>query len=201
MSFLAFRGRLILICLFTLSEMKSKTISLDQRTREIIAFLGVNPELIDKRGLPQYEDANLLVVVELSASGRAHELTPEAASAWKKLKARATSDGVSLIVVSAFRSFDRQLEIIEKRIKSGEPAEAILRKLAPPGCSQHHTGRALDIGTVGCEPASEDFADTNAFTWLQENALDLGFTMPYPVNNKYGYCYEPWHWCFSALDA
>lgn len=163
----------------------------------MLADLGTDPNLIQTRGLPIHPDAGGLVVADMARSGRAHLLLPEAAQAWQAMRQAAASSGVRLIVVSAFRSFDYQLRLIRRRLAAGQTVDEVLELLAPAGCSEHHSGRALDIGTLGCAPASLAFADTPAFTWLQQCASAYGFAMSYPPNNPYGYQYEPWHWCWS----
>ena len=171
----------------------------DQKARDCLIALGVNPALIEKRGLPSFEDAHNLVVADVSQSGREHQLVPEAALAWLKLKSKAHAAGVSLIIVSAYRSFDRQLEIVKHSIEQGEDAESLFQLSAPPGYSEHHTGRAIDIGTMGCEPLSLEFGDTDAFNWLLRHAKRFGFRLSYPRNNPYGFQYEPWHWFYADM--
>ncbi|NNF15311.1 MAG: M15 family metallopeptidase [Gammaproteobacteria bacterium] len=175
--------------------------SLDLKTRECLHLLGADTTMLDDRELPQYEDATRLVVADRSTSHRPHRLTPAAALGWQKLKASAANQGISLMIISAFRSFERQWEIVRRKVESGTLPDEVFRKLAPPGCSQHHTGRAIDIGTYDCEPASEEFDKTMAFAWLEQNADSFGFTMSYPKNNAHGYIYEPWHWFYTAIDA
>lgn len=181
--------------------MDIKTRNLELKARECLFLLGADPEMLEERKLPLYEDAPELVVAAYSASGRAHELAPAAAAAWQNLQEAASADEISLIIISAFRSFERQWEIVSRKVESGVLAERVFEKLAPPGCSQHHSGNAIDIGTLGCEPASEEFDTTAAFAWLRENAGRFGFTMSYPKGNSYGYIYEPWHWYYCAKEA
>ncbi|MFK8032000.1 MAG: D-alanyl-D-alanine carboxypeptidase family protein [Gammaproteobacteria bacterium] len=168
--------------------------TLDQKILQSVLTLGGDPEQIRSRQLPQYADADTLVVADVSQSGIKHRLEPVAAAAWTLMKAEASEEGVSLILLSGFRSFDRQFDILNRRVLGGESIDDLFRVLAPPGCSQHHTGKAADIGTMGCEPASTQFAETDAFQWLQRNAFRFGFSLSYPADNPYGYLYEPWHW-------
>ena len=65
---------------------------------------------------------------------------------------------------------------------------------AAPGFSEHHTGRALDIGTPGFVDLEENFETTAAFAWLQVHAEEFGFTLSYPKGGTRGIGYEPWHW-------
>jgi len=69
---------------------------------------------------------------------------------------------------------------------------------AAPGYSEHHGGRALDIGTPDEPPAEESFEKTAAFEWLQRNAEGHGFVLSYPRDNPHGIVYEPWHWCWRG---
>lgn len=164
--------------------------------KEILARLGVPLELIAERGLREYGETASLVVAEHGSDGRRHELEPAAAAAWQALKADASDHGIELLIVSAFRSVGRQIEIVERKLAEGRSMEDILAVLAPPGFSEHHTGRAVDIGTPGCPPVEEEFETTAAFRWLMDNAERFGFALSYPRGNRFGYRYEPWHWCY-----
>ncbi|MGI9257437.1 MAG: M15 family metallopeptidase, partial [Gammaproteobacteria bacterium] len=159
--------------------------------------LGARPDLIEQRGLALFEDAPAFEIAHVSASGREHLLVPDAAAAWKAAREAAESDEVTLLVISGFRSFDRQLELISAKVARGESIDEILRVMAPPGCSEHHTGRAVDVGTPGCEPLSETFELTDAYRWLDRHAQEFGFKMSYPRDNRWGFTYEPWHWCYQ----
>lgn len=153
--------------------------------------------MIAERQLPCFADAENLELAATSQSGREYFLEPSAAEAWRQMLNAATADGVSLIMISAYRSFDYQAELIKRKLVSGTPIQEILATLAPPGCSEHHSGFACDIGTMGCPPAEEEFEKTAAFAWLERNAERFGFSLSFPRNNVYGYIYEPWHWRFG----
>lgn len=79
--------------------------------------------------------------------------------------------------------------------------QEILNVNAAPGYSEHHGGRALDIGTPGEPPAEESFEHTPAFAWLTRHAGDFGFVMSYPRGNPHGIVYEPWHWYHREQDS
>jgi len=168
------------------------------RARSALIDFGADPDLIAARRLPLFADAHELVVAAVSASGRRHLLAPEAAGPWRELRAQAERDGVVLIMISGFRSFERQLDLVRERLAAGATTDEVLAVLAPPGCSEHHTGRAVDIGTPGGKPLSETFETTEAFSWLSAYAEGFGFRLSYPRGNACGYRYEPWHWCWSS---
>jgi D-alanyl-D-alanine carboxypeptidase len=149
------------------------------------------------RPLPRHRETAELV--EITECGRALKLHPDTWAVWQKLKQQAASVGVELYIVSAFRSVARQAEIIARKRAQGLSDQEIYIYSAPPGYSEHHTGRALDLNTPGCPPLEEAFAQTAAFTWLSDNAALFGFHLSYPRDNPYGLGYEPWHWFWTGF--
>ena len=148
------------------------------------------------RGLRRQREAGQLMFVAHSPSGREIKLTPRAASAWRRMKEAAAHDRIELVAISGFRSVARQTEIIREKLAKGESIHDILRFVAAPGYSEHHTGRAIDIGSPEHGELDEEFDKTRAFRWLKVNALHFGFTLSFPRDNPHGIGYEPWHWCW-----
>jgi len=163
----------------------------------ILASLGISLDIIASRGLIVYPEATELVVAEIGEKDREHLLVPAAAAAWVSLREAAHADGVVLAIVSAFRSVERQAEIVRTKLARGLSLEEILSVSAPPGYSEHHSGRAVDVTTEGVRPLELEFEGTDAFAWLSRRAERFGFVLSYPRQNRYGYLYEPWHWCFK----
>ncbi|MGL4995558.1 MAG: M15 family metallopeptidase [Deefgea sp.] len=165
------------------------------------AELGIPTDLLQSRNLPLFEEAAELIDVATAVDGRIWQLTPEAAQAWWAMQTAALGNGMDLQIASAYRASSRQVELIQKKLDAGICIADILRVLAPPGCSEHHTGRAVDIYTPGGPVVTEEFETTPAFAWLCAHASMFGFTLSFPRDNPYGYVYEPWHWCFDPTDA
>lgn len=174
--------------------------TMNSRRVAIGAELGISSDLIAARGLHVCEEATDLDIGEIGADGREHLLVPAAAEAWRKLKATALGDGVALFIVSAFRSIDRQAEIVRKELETGAALEEVLTVCAPPGFSEHHTGRAVDLSTPGSRSLEVEFDQTSAFRWLSMRGAEFGCYLSYPVGNQWGYQYEPWHWCFNPVQ-
>ena len=151
---------------------------------------------VDARGLPAFDEASELESVAVRADGTELKLIPAAAEQWHAMVAAARADGVDLQAVSAFRSVDYQRGIIERKLKAGQSVEQILAVSAPPGYSEHHTGRAVDVMTPGGPILEEGFEDTDAFRWLARHACRFGFALSYPRGNAHGFSYEPWHWAW-----
>lgn len=161
--------------------------------------LGIPADYARSRGMPVQRVARSLVSAGPAADdGKPVRLTPRAAAAWKRMRAAAAADGVSLLPLSGYRSVPRQTRIIRRKLRTGQTITDILRLVAAPGCSEHHTGRAIDIGSPDNQNLDEDFAKTAEFRWLNGHAARFGFRLSYPRNNRHGIGYEPWHWCWCS---
>ncbi len=168
-----------------------------QRAAMACAELGINLEDIARRHLSLWPEPAELVTVANSPAGLPLQLAPSAANAWLDLQEAAQAGGVDMYLVSAWRSIERQVAIFRRKLAQGVSLDTILAVNAPPGYSEHHSGRAIDIGTPGCPDLEEDFENTAAFRWLNDHAADYGFSLSFPRDNRYGYLYEPWHWRFA----
>ena len=166
--------------------------------RELHTELGI-PDDYGNDGLkPAFEEAQELVDVGPNLVDRMQRLTPETAASWQEMQSAARDDGITLMIVSGFRSIDYQASLIRKKIIAGQSLSEILAVNAAPGFSEHHTGLAIDVASPGSRPLSEEFEASEAFAWLRENAENFGFSMSYPRENPQGFIYEPWHWAKSS---
>jgi D-alanyl-D-alanine carboxypeptidase len=168
-----------------------------QRINQIHRELGIPENYEIGYSLSLHQEETDLIDIENDIYGRLQKLAPPAAIAWHAMRSQAVTDGIVLNIVSAFRSVDKQKEILQTKIMTGQPIAEILQVCAAPGYSEHHTGRALDLTTNDCEPLSESFEKTEAFDWLIENANFYSFNLSYPKDNKAGIAYEPWHWAYK----
>lgn len=163
--------------------------------------LGVPNDYGRARGLRLQREPMRLVSIGNDIHGREQWLQPRAARALSPMREAALRDGVELQVVSAFRSIEYQLGILERKLARGQTVEEVLRFSAAPGYSEHHSGRCVDFTTPGYTTLEEEFEHSPAFAWLGRNAAGFGFTLSYPRGNRHGIAYEPWHWCWHARMA
>jgi len=156
-----------------------------------------------QKGIPPYfSEAADLVEVGPNLVGRMQRLAPLAAERWQQMVEAASGDGIRLLIVSGYRSFDYQAELIRNKIAAGQDIGDILTVNAAPGFSQHHSGAAVDIASPGSRPLTEEFEQSAAFAWLSKCAATHGFSMTYPRENHWGFIYEPWHWALEeAIPA
>jgi len=167
-----------------------------KRISALHGSLGIMHDYGERHSIAVQWEANRLVSIGPDIFDREQFMAPGAAGAWRSMVAAAASDDIELQVVSAFRSFDYQEGIIRRKLEQGQDIGDILRVSAPPGFSEHHTGRALDLTTPGYAVLEEEFENSPAFGWLSESASRFGFCLSFPRGNPHRVAYEPWHWAW-----
>lgn len=167
-----------------------------ERVAALHERLGIPADYGERTGMVLQREPDDLVEVAPGRTERRHWLAPEAAAPWAQLEVAAERDGIALRIVSAWRSIEYQAWLIERKLGWGQPIGYVLQINAAPGYSEHHTGRAIDLGVPGCETLTEAFEGTDAFAWLCANAANWGFFLSYPRDNVHGIVYEPWHWAY-----
>jgi D-alanyl-D-alanine carboxypeptidase len=172
--------------------------SYHERVRAALREFGIPEELITRRHLVLCEEPAELVLAQVGAGGRDYLLTPPTKAAWDAMRTAAALDGIPLAIVSAFRSLDRQCEIVRDKLAQGQSIDQVLTASAPPGYSEHHSGCAIDIGSSEAAALEEIFETTPSYRWLIRHAGRFGFSLSFPRGNQYGYIHEPWHWCYRA---
>ncbi len=134
---------------------------------------------------------------ELVLSRPGHRLRREATQALIDMSSSAASEGISLVVSSAYRSYEYQKTVYQRWVEELGAAMAG-RVSAQPGMSQHQLGTAVDFGCI-CRA----FADQPAGRWMLANAHRYGYSLSYPEGYEEvtGYLYEPWHFRYTGRAA
>ena len=111
----------------------------------------------------------------------------------------AKKDNITLIANSGYRDYAYQ-ERLYAEYKDRDGEEYADTYAARPGYSEHQTGLALDIVSYGA--TMDNFESTEAFKWLDKNAVKYGFILRYPKGkeNITGYAYESWHYRYLGKD-
>ena len=175
--------------------------SYEERVLQTLKALGIPASFVTHRRRPLQSECEDLVSIGVDMFGREQQLERQTASHWQAMLESGKQEGVVSVAVSGFRSLEYQRKIIERKLAAGLTVEQIVRVNALPGFSEHHTGRAIDVGTPGCPPVTEEFEQSPAFDWLTRRGQDFGFKMSYPRGNDLGVIYEPWHWMFRGGAA
>ncbi len=113
------------------------------------------------------------------------------------LLASADRAGVSLKIISAYRSFYQQGTLkLDYTNTYGSGANQFS---ADQGYSEHQLGTAVDFGVPGAANLRAQFASSTGYAWLVGNAYQFGFILSYPPQNIY-YEFEPWHWRYVGVS-
>ena len=169
--------------------------TLPRKVQQRLTALGIEERHLQACKMP-YQPERAVVDAGLDIYDRPVQMSSETLAAWTKLSSAAAQEDIAIQLVSAYRSFDYQCQIFERKRESGQGIDEILKVSAIPGFSEHHSGCALDLTTPGHPPLEESFEHSDAFGWLSRHAGEFGFTLSYPRNNAYEVDYEPWHWCW-----
>ncbi len=101
----------------------------------------------------------------------------------------ATSEGISLKVKTGYISYDEQVKLFDKTFKKVQKdnnytsikAESETMKICPEaGCSESQTGLLIQFAS----DENKDFSKTEAFKWLEKNAVNYGFVLRYPESEE-----------------
>ena len=128
-----------------------------------------------------------------------YDFNRKGTEAYNAMLTEAYNDGITLWIVSAYRSHERQTTNFNNRVQSyknqgysdEDAYTATASIIAVPGYSEHSVGLALDINSL-----ETSFENTKEFTWLIENCADFGFILRYPEDKVdiTEISYEPWHY-------
>jgi hypothetical protein len=118
-----------------------------------------------------YKSGSPFTITVVNADAKPVELAT--ASMYARMQKAARASGVSLRIVSGFRTLAQQKYLyncyLTKSCNGGNLA-------ARPGYSNHQSGHALDLNT----------SSAGVYTWLSNNASKYGFKRTVPS--------ERWHW-------
>lgn len=167
-----------------------------------------------------YKAADPATLTPLYAEGSDILLQPAAAKAYWQMSAAATADGVALYALSGYRPVTEVEDTAPSQIIDTQAAKeqanqeqadreqvANRAQTEPPAREiDYQTGYALDIG--GASEATDrqlEFAKTDAYKWLSENAQRYGFELssPAPPLSEFlgSASAQPWHWRYVGDEA
>lgn len=116
-----------------------------------------------------------------------------------ELRKEALANGINIFIDNAYRSNLAQIKIFKYFVgKIG--LSATLKRVAIPGCSEHQTGLAMDLGVIKDNKSVKITEEEAKF--LEDNAYKYGFILRYPKGKEEitGYQYEPWHFRYVGED-
>lgn len=117
-------------------------------------------------------------------------------SAWNKMLKDATANGLNIYIASGYRSYNYQVNVYNRYVKSDGAAVADTYS-SRPGNSEHQTGLCFDLNTI-----EDSFQYTNEGKWVNDNCYKYGFCIRFPKgkDSSTGYKYESWHLRYVGVD-
>ncbi len=129
----------------------------------------------------------------------------------REMLAAGEKKGLSFWIASAYRSTQRQRELLDEDIEAlihkgysySEAYEEVVRETMPVGCSEHATGLAVDIVAKDYQILDEKQGRTDEILWLQQNCSRYGFILRYPEGKEdiTKVSYESWHFRYVGVEA
>ncbi len=119
-------------------------------------------------------------------------LRKEAASAYEDFAKAAQKEGLDIVAIAAYRSYEYQAGLYNYN-KNASGQEYADQYYARPGQSEHNSGLAVDI-TFNSHNYNE-IEKYDGYEWILNNMHKYGFILRYPQDKqditRYGY--ESWH--------
>lgn len=127
------------------------------------------------------------------------KMVEEAANAFESLSKDASKENYKVIAMSTYRSYEYQVDLYNKYVKS-DGKDAADTYSGRPGNSEHQTGLAVDV--YNQTETYTNFEKTKEYNWMQENAYKYGFILRFPKDkeNETGYEFESWHYRYVGKD-
>lgn len=124
----------------------------------------------------------------------------EAADNMVKMVTDMRTQGLTVILLSGYRGYNKQVMLYNGYIKKDGKDKADTYS-ARPGHSEHQSGLAMDLSNTW--DLYEGFENTPEFAWLSDHAHEYGYILRYTKDKVYmtGYVYEPWHYRYVGIDV
>lgn len=148
---------------------------------------------------PKLVDATIPVAPDCQNS----KMTKETSAALVKMYEAAKKEGLELVVNSAYRSYQTQVDTMadfERRYNTLYANEYV----AKPGASEHQTGLGLDLTSQSVvEGKKITFGDTDEYKWVIKNCAKYGFIIRFEngTDGITGIAHEPWHLRYVGEDV
>lgn len=131
------------------------------------------------------------------------KMTKETSDALTKMYRAAKQEGLELVVNSAYRSYQTQVETMADFVARYNTQYAN-EYVAQPGASEHQTGLGVDLTSQSVvEGKRITFGDTEEYRWVIKNCAKFGFIIRFEdgTDGITGIAHEPWHLRYVGEDV
>lgn len=162
-----------------------------------------NTTLLIKKGFSISKDyvPEDLVEVNIPTATTNNKMRSDAAKALESMYQDAKKEGLTLVVNSAYRSYEDQQKIYDEYFRIYDEVTAA-RLVAVPGTSEHQLGLSVDLTSQSVVDGQFGvFGSTPEYQWVIKNAYHYGFILRYPSDKIEitGITNEPWHYRYVGV--
>lgn len=189
---------------------------------ELLVFDDEEPEVVEEVEEPYVIDLLILVnknnklpedyEVELKTMyDKVNRAAKEAYEPLNEMLAAGRAEGLAFEICSSYRDvkvqerlFQEDMDVLMQRGYTYEEAYAeVERETMPPGHSEHSTGLAFDIVSLGYQLLDAGQENTPETQWLHEHCAEYGFILRYPKGKEdiTDIDYESWHYRYVGVEA
>ena len=153
----------------------------------------------DNRLPDGFEDTVELISVE-NVAGNRFMVEKKTYDAFLRLQEDVLkNDSIQTVLLGSYRTVKQQEETFAWNLKE-YGWEHTCKYVAKPGCSEHHTGFAIDVGILLegklCRARKDLLSVDHLFKIVQKKLPQYGFILRYPKGKESvtKIAYEPWHY-------
>lgn len=131
------------------------------------------------------------------------KMTKETSMALTKMYKAAQKEGLELVLNSAYRSYQTQVDTMADFVRRYNTKYAN-EYVAQPGASEHQTGLGIDLTSQSVvEGQKITFGDTDEYKWVVKNCAKFGFIIRFEdgTDGITGIAHEPWHLRYVGEDV
>ena len=194
-------------------EMENEILASNEMEEEEIEELEKEPYVIDllmlvnkDYGLPEDYEVELFTMYD-----KVNRAAKEAYGPLNDMLAAGRAEGLAFEICSSYRDvkvqkrlFQEDLDVLMAQGYTYEQAYAEVEKeTMPPGHSEHSTGLAFDIVSLGYQILDGKQEFTPETQWLHENCAKYGFILRYPKGKEEitKISFESWHYRYVGVEV
>ena len=183
----------------------------DEELEEIIEV--EEPYVIDplilvnkKNKLPEDYEVELKTMYD-----KVNRAAKEAYGPLNDMLAAGRGEGLAFEICSSYRDVGVQERLFQEDVDAlmqqgytyDEAYAEVARETMPPGHSEHSTGLAFDIVSLGYQMLDAGQENTAETQWLHEHCAEYGFILRYPRGKEAitEIDYESWHYRYVGVEA
>lgn len=158
---------------------------------------GIDMVVNKHRFLSKKFNPDLVKVSTKYASEAGMKLRSEAYEAFIKMSKACEKDGLGIVINSAYRSYDDQVDT-QEYYRKWYGDSYVEKYVAKPGFSEHQTGLAIDVGSR----STNVFANSKEYQWMLDNSYKYGYIIRYEKKYEHMTLFraEPWHYRYVGVN-